>query len=512
MQWRDEGCSLCEEVTVEPQVVDVEVRAGTVRGRCQDGVATFLGVPYAAPPVGALRFAEPAPVPPWRGVREATAPGPSAPQRGATTLGGLDVFAVSGARWRRGDDFLTLNVRAPAGGRSRPVLVYVHGGGLVLGTKDAPAYDGTAFARDGVVSVGINYRLGVEGFLPVPGAPTNLGLRDMIAALAWVRDEVEAFGGDPSNVTLVGESGGAMAVACLVTSPLATGLFRRAVVQSGHGSAVRTLEVGRRAVAAVADVLGVRPDVEGFRSADPERCVDALSRVSRPGRLDLRDEHGSDPSFGLRWVDPVVGDDVLPVHPLTALAAGAGAGVDVLIGTTAQEANAWFAPTPLRLLPRWAARWLLGRVAPHARDLFAAYADPEPRQRGGEVLARVLTDAAFRAPSRRFAEAHQGRTHVYEFDWASPAAGGRLGAAHGVDLPFVFDTLSTTTSPRGRTVTAPPQDLADHVHTLWGSYATDLALPWPEFDASTRQVRQLAARATRHEPVMPAAAFAPPVR
>ncbi|SDQ86445.1 carboxylesterase/lipase family protein [Quadrisphaera sp. DSM 44207] len=492
--------------------IDVALSSGIVRGRSTNGVATFLGVPYAAPPVGALRFAEPRPVPAWSGVREALEPGPSAPQRASTSLASLDVFPVSGARWRRGDDFLTLNVWAPTGSRSRPVVVYVHGGGLVLGTKDAPAYDGTAFARDGVVAVGLNYRLGVEGFLPIPGAPTNLGLRDTIAAFTWVQDDIAAFGGDPANVTVFGESGGGIAVACLVTSPLTTELFRRAVIQSGHGSAVYSLHVARRTVAAVARVLGVPADVEGFGSADAERCVAALSRVSRPGRVDLRDEDGVDPSFGLGVVNPVVGDDVLPRHPLEALAAGAGADVDVLIGTTAQEANSWFAPTRLDLLPRWAARWLLGRVAPRSRALFAAYADHGPGgpgERGGEVLARVLTDMAFRWPSRQYAEAHQGRTHVYELDWRSPAAGGRLGAAHGVDLPFVFDTLHTTTGPRGLTGTAPPQDLADHVHGLWVSYATDGTLPWPEFDRDARGVYHLSARAIRREPIMPAAAFTP---
>ena len=490
--------------------VDVVVAAGTVRGSIRNGLATFLAVPYAAPPVGALRFAEPRPAPAWPGVRGALEPGPSAPQRGSDSFAGLDVFAVTGATWRRGGDFLTLNVWAPAAGRSRPVVVYVHGGGLVLGTKDAAVYDGTSFARDGVVAVSLNYRLGVEGFLPIPGAPTNLGLRDMIAALTWVRDNIAAFGGDPDNVTVVGESGGAMAVACLVTSPLTTGLLRRAAVQSGHGSAVYSLEVARRTVTRVAEVLGVTADVEGFRSADPERCVAALSRASRPGSVDLKDEHGFDPSFGLGVVNPVVGDDVVPVHPLTALAAGAAAEVDVLIGTTAQEANFWFAPTRLDLLPHWAARWLLGRVAPRSRDLFAAYAQQSPGVRGGGVLARVLTDMAFRWPSRQYAAAHQGRTHVYELDWASPAARGRLGAAHGIELPFVFDTLASTTGPRGLTGTDPPQDLADHVHGTWVRYATDGELPWAEFDSDTRAVYHLAARTARHEPVMPAAAFTPP--
>ncbi len=205
-------------------LIQVTTGAGVVRGRATRGQHVFLGVPYAAPPTGRRRVAAPEPVDAWDGVRDALKPGPSAPQRGSASFAGLDMVAVAGATWTRGEDFLTLNVWAPAGANRRPVMVYVHGGGLVLGTKDAAVYDGGHFACDGVVTVGINYRLGVEGFLPIPGAATNIGLRDMIAALTWVRNNITAFGGDPDNVTVFGESGGAMSVACLIASPLRAGV------------------------------------------------------------------------------------------------------------------------------------------------------------------------------------------------------------------------------------------------------------------------------------------------
>jgi len=156
--------------------------SGSVRGVRKGGVDVFLGVPYAAPPVGARRFASPQPPEPWSGVRDATAPGPTAPQF-IREFPQLEVTPLVGEGWRRGDDFLVLNVWAPADDRpGKPVMCFIHGGAFVLGSKDAPVNDGTAFARDGVVCIAINYRMGIEGFLPIDGVPTNLGLRDQLAA------------------------------------------------------------------------------------------------------------------------------------------------------------------------------------------------------------------------------------------------------------------------------------------------------------------------------------------
>ncbi|MFI5841394.1 carboxylesterase/lipase family protein [Catenuloplanes sp. NPDC051500] len=472
--------------------VHVDTAEGALRGVLRDGVLTFLGVPYAAAPEGDLRFAAPEPAPAWTGSRDALAPGPTAPQRARRTFAGLDMFSVTGAEWRPGGDYLTANVWAPAGADHAPVMVYIHGGGLVIGSKDAAVYSGSRFARDGVVVVNLNYRLGADGFLPIPGVPTNLGLRDMLAGLRWVRRNIAAFGGDPGNVTVLGESGGAIAVACLLTSPLSGGLFHRAVVQSGHGSAVYPLEIAGRTVRALAKELRIDATADGFRSVDPGRTVTALARISRPGRLDLRDENGFDPAFGLAKINPVYGDDVLPAHPLTALAAGAGADVDLLIGTTSEEARFWFGPTRLDRLPRPAARLLLRLMAPNATGLFAAYAGAFPGEPGGATLIRVLSDLSFRAPARLFAEAHQGRTYMYEFEWRSPAAGGRLGAAHGMELPFVFDTLDTVTGLGRFAGNNPPQAIADRAHRLWIDFATSGDLPWPRFGPRSRQVYLIA--------------------
>ncbi|MET1112480.1 MAG: carboxylesterase family protein [Allosphingosinicella sp.] len=326
----------------------VQTREGAVRGVRLDGIVRFLGIPYAAAPVGPRRFAAPVAHDPWTDVRDALEPGPSAPHS-VKPFPGLDVEPLIGSGWRKGDDYLNVNVWAPAGpddGPPRPVMVWIHGGGFVIGSNHAAIQDGTAFARSGVVCVAINYRMGVEGFLPIPGVPTNLGLRDMLFALRWVRDNAAAFGGDPGNVTVFGESAGAMAIADLMTSPKAKGLFRRAIVESGHGTMVRPVAVAQRLVRKVAKRLGVAPDEAGFRGASPEACVAAVENISLPSaRIDLRDSDGREPVFGISRFVPVYGDDILPEKPLEALARGAGADVELLIGTNAEEMNLYLVPT-----------------------------------------------------------------------------------------------------------------------------------------------------------------------
>ena len=481
--------------------------SGLVCGVHKGGVDVFLGVPYAAPPVGARRFASPQPPEPWSGVRDATVPGPTAPQF-IREFPQLEVAPLIGEGWLRGDDYLCLNVWAPADDRpGKPVMVFIHGGAFVLGSKDAPVNDGTAFARDGVVCIAINYRMGIEGFLPIDGAPTNLGLRDQLAALRWVQENAAQFGGDPANVTVFGESAGAMSVACLVASPLSRGLFRRAIIQSGHGSMVRPIDVARRLTRRIAKLLRIAPDVAGFRAQSVEQCVAALERIQRPTtRIDLRDDQGREPAFGLSRFLPVVGDDVLPEHPLTMLAQGAGSAVELLVGTNREEMNLYFVPTGIRRkLPRLLAWYLLRKVEPNAWLLLKSYGLGTPGVGAGDAFTEALHDLVFRSPARKYADAHRGRRHFYEFDWRSTACDRQLGACHGLELPFVFDTLATVTGPRGLAGSEPPQALADRVHSLWVQFASSGELPWPEYDTSTRQVFHLAAHEAKPDPAMPAA-------
>ena len=484
----------------------VAISGGMVRGRTSGTIRTFLGVPYADPP---RRFELPEPRTSWEGVLDAIDPGPSAPHR-IGSFPAIDIEPLVGTGSDGSDgDYLRLNIWAPREAENAPVMVWVHGGGFVVGSKDAPISDGSAFARSGVICIAVNYRMGIDGFLPVPGAPTNLGLRDILFALQWVRDNVAAFGGDPGNVTAFGESAGAMAIADLLTSASAKGLFHRAIVQSGHGAMVRDIGVAQKLVTKLARKLNVTPDMEGFRTVGPDAAADAIESLSKPNAIDLRDSSGFEPVFGISRFIPVYGDDLLPQKPIDALRQGAGADIDLLIGTNAEEMNLYFVPTGVRAkLPRLMAWWLLSRSLPKARKALKAYGLGQKAKRAGEAFAEATTDLVFRHPARQFAEAHQGNSWMYEMEWQSPACDGMLGACHGIELPFVFDTLHTATGPRGLAGENPPQGLARQIHDLWSGFASDGKLPWPRWDGE-RLVYQLAAGKAIAEPEMPAAAFLP---
>ena len=482
--------------------------AGGVRGCCEDGICRFLGVPYAAPPVGANRFKEPQAVVPWDGERDATKPGACAPHR-IKDFPAIDVVPLVGYGADDGEDYLTLNIWGPEKAQRAPVMVFIHGGGFIVGSKDAPVSDGTEFAKSGVVCVAINYRMGIDGFLPIPDVPTNLGLRDMLFALQWIQRNMAEFGGDPSNVTVFGESAGAMAIADLVTSPLAKGLFKRVIIESGHGAMVRDIPVAQRLVRKLAKILKITPDKAGFESVSFDAAWKAMEKVSKPWGIDLRDETGLEPVYGISRFIPVWGDDVLPQKPHDALKNGAGKDVEVLIGTNAEEMSLYFVPTKVQAkAPGLLLSWLLSKSHPKSRDALRAYGWGKG-EKHGRVFTKAMSDLVFRWPARRFAEEHRGKTHLYDFDWRSTACEGELGACHGIELPFVFKTLHLATGPKGFAGEAPPQNLANHVHDLWVQFATDGFLPWPEFDRDQRQVHLLGSNKTVSEPVMPAADFLP---
>jgi para-nitrobenzyl esterase len=473
----------------------------------RDGVEAFLGVPYAAPPVGPLRFAAPQPPPAWEGVRDCTRLGPVAPQT-RVEFPGVDLEPLLGPNWRdEGDDYLNLNILRPCGSEpGRPVMVWIHGGGFVNGSKDIPICDGTSFARDGVVFVAINYRLGIEGFLPIPGAPTNIGLRDQIAALKWVRDNIAAFGGDPGNVTVFGESAGGVSVACLLASPLAEGLFRRAIIQSGHGAFRYSLKTARKVVRKLARYLGVTPDVQGFRRVSTRDALAAQERIAR-ALMDLRDDRGVESNFGISKFMPVFGDDVLPEPPYVLLRNGQGAGVDLLIGATTEEMNMFFVPTGVRdKINTLTALYLMSRFFPNPWRVLKAYGLGRRGISAGHVLARAATDFVFREPARRFAADHRGRTHAWEFGWRSPAFGGELGAAHSVENPFIFDTLARSGLVVGD---APPQALADSIHRVWLDYAIEGAAAWTPYTADAPWVLTLETGDAALQAPLPAAALLP---
>jgi len=481
-----------DQITEHPTVA---VEGGRVRGTRIAGVDRYFGIPYAAAPVGELRFQSAKPRDPWPGEWDATTFGPTAPYR-LKDFPALDLAPLVGTGWSPGDDYLNLNVWAPAE-RSQarlPVMVFIHGGAWVGGTGSASAQDGTSFARHGVICVTINYRVGIEGFLPLPDAPTNLGLRDMITALQWVQTNIDAFGGDPANVTVFGESAGAMSIGNLLVSPLTKGLFQRAIMQSGHGSMVRSRTTMERVGKHIARTLGVNLTVDAFRSVSIEAELDAQDVVQAPtSGLDMRETNGRDPAYGLSKFLPIYGDDVIPRRPLDALSEGAGREVQLLIGTNAEEMNIYLVPTGIKAtLGRLLSWFVLSRSERGALGILRRYGLGKQGVKGGEALTDALHDLVFRWPARAFAARHQGRTHFYEMDWRSPALAGELGACHAVEVPFVFNALKPATGAASLLGEAPPQALADAIHKIWIDFARDGSAPWPEYEAETRMVYQLA--------------------
>lgn len=475
----------------------VTTAQGAVRGLRRGDATAFLNIPYAAAPRGAGRFAPPRPHEPWDGVRDATVPGPNAPQseRG---LGDIDMSPYFGDGWSRGADYLTVNVWAPAAANGdQPVMVFVHGGAFVAGSTRAALYDGSAFARDGVVLVTLNYRLGIAGFLDLPGAPANRGLLDVVAALRWVKENIAAFGGDPRNVTLFGQSAGATLVGGVLATPEAAGLFRRAIVQSGSGLGAFTTEQAARVARAAAASLGVEPHADAFADIPDERLVEAASRLTG---IDLRTETHHDPLIGLSPFSLV-----LDTQPAESVAAGLGADVDLLIGTNAEEGNLYLVPVGTYATSTAEdVDDVAARSHPHAARLVETYRRTRPGASYGELRSAIMGDALFGAGSRALAEAHAAQarsaTYAYEFAWRSQALDGQLGAAHAVELPFVFD-LARSARLRGANALLgpdePPAGLAAGVHGAWVRFARTGDPGWDPYDTERRSTLRMDAEWTQ---------------
>ena len=477
----------------------VHTSRGPVRGLRRPFGTAFRSVPYAAPPVGARRFAAPAPHERWTSVRDATRPGPTAPQPVRGLFGRLDMSPYFGPGWRPGPDHLTVDVWCPAvldgapEAAPAPVMVFVHGGGFVAGSTSAPLYEGSAFARDGVVLVTVQYRLGIPGFLHLPDAPDNRGLLDVLAALRWVREEIPRFGGDPGNVTLFGQSAGAVLVGGVLADPAGQGLIRRAVVQSGGGTAAFTREQARIVTVAVGRELGLRPAAATLAQVVDERLVDVTGRL---GGADLRTPDHRDPLGGLTPFSLV-----LERQPADAVAAGAGRAVDLLVGSNRDEGSLYLAP--LGLLPATTAddvHRTAARFHDRPDDVVAAYRSRSPDASLAQLRTAILGDGLFGDGTRRLAAAHAatspGGTFAYRFEWCSDALGGQLGAAHVMELPFVFDRvdLPTLHGPDALLgVTPPPEGLADGVHRAWVRFAATGDPGWPHHTPGRPHVQPLGA-------------------
>ena len=464
----------------------VEVAGGQLRGKWtpEGDVAVFRGIPYAAPPVGPLRFQPPRPPAPWQGERDATAYGPMAPQN----IGVME--RVWGAQQLDTDeDCLTLNVWTPRpDSAKRPVMVWIHGGAFVTGSGTTPWYDGRNFVRRGdLVFVTINYRLGALGFLHLAelggeayASSGNCGLLDQVAALRWVQDNIDAFGGDPAQVTVFGESAGAASVGTLLGLPAASGLFHRAILQSGACAFVSSRERAAGMAEETFRAAGLDPtDLAGLLGAPVTQLLEAQEKV-----------YTHHAASALPY-QPVIDGITLPEAPLDAVAKGSAASVAVVVGTTSEEMKLFTLMDPdLAASDESGMRARITEVfGERAAEALEVYRDNRQGDSNVAVWTAVATDAVFRMPAIRLLE-HQVAVNkdcwAYLFTMRSTAFGGALGACHALDIPFVFDNLDR---PGVNLFTGDPPgaaDLAKAMHSSWVDFARDGDPGWPRYEPARR--------------------------
>ena len=447
----------------------VETAYGKIEGVFRKGLYIFRGVPYAAPPVGEKRWLPPEPVKPWASVRPAVTFGPTCPQVP------MEISLLNPPEQQpQSEDCLYLNIWTPGlDNARRPVMVWIHGGGFTTGAGSWLIYNGRRLATRGdVVVVTINYRLNVFGFInlkEVTGgkipATGNEGLLDQVFALRWVRENIANFGGDPNNVTIFGESAGAMSVGTLLGMPAAKGLFHRAILQSGAAYHVNSMERAIKVAKTFLDILDIRPnEADKLRSLSTEQLLEAHKELGNRAR---------DPKAGLGDLPlrPTVDGLVLPKPPIQAMTDGSADNIPVLAGTNLDE---WklFALLDSRL-PEMDDAALLRRcqrLMPGAdvAALVEAYREARARRgwpvRPADIFVAIQSDRIFRIPAIKLIEAHTHRKqpgYMYLFDWVSPLKEGALGSCHALELGFVFGTLDdnfTGTTEEARALSEKMQD------------------------------------------------------
>ncbi len=449
----------------------MRIQSGSISGTDSGEVRAWLGIPYAAPPVGDLRWRPPQPPPRWEGVRAMDHLGAACIQ---AALGGIGTLGLP-----QSEDCLTLNVWAPKNARQAAVMFWIHGGAFVEGSGGISMYNGANLARQGVVVVTINYRLGPLGFFAYPelsaetaapgGKPAapagtaNFGIMDQVAALRWVRDNIAAFGGDPRKVTVWGESAGAMSVYMLMTSPPARGLFARAIAESGPiFGPMRTLAEAERS---------------GVERAREWGAADLQALRALPAKTFS--------SAGLRDAGPVIDGKYVPEEPRRVFAGGRQAAVPFLVGANSFEASLMTMFSGIG--PR-----LAGMLGANGRKLYG-------NQDEGERVQQIFTDAGFLEPTR-FLAARVEKTGrpawLYYFSYVAERRRARShGAMHGGELPWVFDNVDA--GPLALVATAQDRRMAQTVSAYWVNFAktgdpNGPALPpWPAYRASTDKLLEL---------------------
>lgn len=463
----------------------VEAPAGIFRGfipQSAPAVRVFRGIPFIKNPYEpARRFLKPEPIEKLPGITNCFRPGSIPLQPG--TPG-------NGPRMIGGDGPLTLNVWAPKSGENHPVMVWVPGGGSIQCNPNDPRFDGTAFAEDGVVLVTIAYRVNVDGFLKIQGGDSNLGNRDIIAGLEWVKKNIAAFGGDPDKITAFGQSAGGTHLVDVIASPLAKGLLAGAIIQSPSAIAQWTNDrQADRAAKIVADAVGAEPTRESMMAVPIERLADFRPLAGKlAGDLDWAQMTDGNTSLFKGWID----GDLMPERPIDALRQGRAAGLHVIAGSMASEWRHYIVPNGQisKVDERAVEKLLAGANLP--KELSRLYRQAGRGEKPGDRFAQIQSDIIFRMPAMRLTEAlAAGGAEVwsYSFDWKSPVrgkSGEPIGAAHSNDVPFVFKTLEAprAVASLGRN---PPKALSDFIHARWVEFAKTGNPGWTRFDFHGRR-------------------------
>lgn len=479
-------------------MTEVDIMHGRIKGSEKDGIYVFKGIPYALPPVGEQRWQPPQDPWPWSGTLDCSEFGKWAPQNKS------QMDAIMGAEvGEQSESCLSLNLWTPGiDDARRPVMVWIHGGGFTIGSGAQGVYEGRTLARHGdVVVVTINYRLGIFGFanlreatggrIPATG---NEGLLDQAKALEWVRDNIDLFGGDPDNVTIFGESAGGMSAGSLLAVPEARGLFHKAIPQSGACHTAASMDSAPLVGEAILKDTGL--DAEGLARANVEVLLRAQRHIeggkvagyplSKLGSLPFR---------------PVIDGTILPDLPIDSVRGGCASGIPVMAGSTADEWRLFGALVPSitglseenmhkRLGYLIAREHVPGLVAAYRESLAQRGIEPTPP----EVFMAIQTDRIFRIPALRLLEAqqpHNGQVYNYLFDWKSPAAKGALGAAHAVELAYVFGTHTKPGAEKFYGGGPGAKELATATMNAWTAFARDGNPGWPAYEDTTRATRIL---------------------